>query len=123
MKDVQDVDEFFPRDIPELLAKYPITDDINKETVENNKDYIYATILLRLSEDIIDLQNHSSESKKQTEALDRFGKEIGLNIKNCKVPKFNMEDVQLRCTAGSPGFNRKIGQRLHGKVQSCEHTA
>ena len=50
LRNVPQTEEFLPRDTGALFRKYPTQGDMDNEQVDQQKDYIYATILLRLAE-------------------------------------------------------------------------
>lgn len=95
LRDIPDTKEFFPSDILTLLMRYPIGDNLDKETVESNKNYLYVAILLHLTEDILQAQHSKADAQKQMEASDRFEKTVRLNIKDFAVPIFNQKNVQF----------------------------
>lgn len=49
IKDVTDVDEFFPANIDTLTTQFPVHAAKDKEIKTNHQDYIYATVLFQLS--------------------------------------------------------------------------
>ena len=56
LKDISDTNKYFPNNIPTLLTKYPTGDDLDKETVEMNKNYLYASVLMHLTRPQMHLQ-------------------------------------------------------------------
>lgn len=44
---------------------------------------------------ILEVQHHKPDRQKQSETSDRFGREVGLNIKDFAVLAFNLKDVQF----------------------------
>lgn len=52
IKDITDVNEFFPADVNSLTTKYPVYTAKDKETKTKNQDYIYAIVLFWLAIDI-----------------------------------------------------------------------
>ena len=60
----KDTDKFFPWDLDPIAQMYP-TSGVNKNVNEDNKDYIYATVIFRLAEDILNqLSNPFVNPKK-----------------------------------------------------------
>ncbi|MCJ1263624.1 hypothetical protein MMC22_003494 [Lobaria immixta] len=95
LKDISDTREFFPKDIPILLTKYPTSNNLDVQTIAANKDYLYAAVFLHFTENILEAQHHKPDRQKQSEASDWFEKEVELNIKDFAVPTLHIKDVQF----------------------------
>ena len=60
----KDTDKFFPQNLDTIAQMYP-TSDVDKSVSKKNKDYIYATVIFRLAEDILtQLSNLFVDPKK-----------------------------------------------------------
>lgn len=96
LRDIEEKDTYFPRQIDAMRAKYPVENVTDNQTLDQNRDYIYATILLRLAEDIENLSTHSTpDINKQQQSTKRFELEAGLNIDNFKLPEFEFVDTRF----------------------------
>ena len=68
----RDKGKFFPWDLDTITWMYP-TSGVDKSISEDNKDYIYITVIFRLAKDILNqLSNPFVNSKKQKAILERF---------------------------------------------------
>lgn len=73
IRDINDVDQFFPADIDQLTEKHLINATQDNETRSNNQDHIYATVLFRLSEDIAAMSvSPRTNTMQQEKASNRF---------------------------------------------------
>lgn len=70
-----------------------------KKTVnKNNKDYIYATVIFRLTKDILTLSFSTSVNYKRQKAISRRSVEtVGKGIWHFKIPDFELADVKMPC--------------------------
>ena len=60
----KDIDKFFPWNLGTIAQIYPIS-DVDKNVSEDNKDYIYTTVIFRLAENILNQFFNSSVNPKK----------------------------------------------------------
>lgn len=74
IKNVTDVNKFFPADVNTLTTRYSVHTAEDKETKTKNQDYIYATILFQLAADItlmsVCLANNIAKQQKATKRFE-----------------------------------------------------
>lgn len=81
LQDIPQTEEFSLRDTDALFRKYLTQGNMDKEQVDQHKDYIYATILLRLAENIAAMSSPGPvDSIKQQESQRRFEEQEETNI-------------------------------------------
>lgn len=96
LRDIEEKDIYLPRQVDAMRARYPTKDVTDNQILEQNKDYIYATILLRLADDIKALSTHSTpDINKQQESTERFESQAAPNIPNFKLPEFEFVDTRF----------------------------
>lgn len=118
IRDIEDLETTFPKDIDALLKMYPIVAGTTREAQRasnSNRDYIYAAVLLHLAQDS---KNHRSiESQSQQEIVSRFERRLSV-----KLPDTSKVKLQWPILDFEPGEEKLENySRVNALLKSLQH--